>query len=106
MDYYPGYGFGVITYPEYIVGKFVSIIQPIIMEQMKDVIEAQKNHSCSRQKICSLIHTNIFQDSSKRIFILDQILKIKITQYNATMFHSSHHIRAFTFFVFSEQFFH
>lgn len=25
-------------------------------------------------------------------------MKIKITQYNATMFHSSHHIRAFTFF--------
>lgn len=42
--------FGVVTYPEYIVGKFVSIIQPIIMEQMKDVIEAQKESLLQQAK--------------------------------------------------------
>lgn len=42
--------YGVVTYPEYVVGKFVSIIQPIIMEQMKDVIEAQKESILQKAK--------------------------------------------------------
>lgn len=42
--------YGVLTHPEYVVGKIIGYVQPIIMEQMKTIIADQKDSLLKQAK--------------------------------------------------------